>query len=304
MKARRFMDGVGHIPINPELLRQFAKRMFDVAAISGATDETITQAEYELLRRHLPRAGAPPDLDKPSTDRFLFLMKEEFLMQNRGKFVTGLASELLPHIQHTVEFECQNASESLQRLYKYIVYQTAKEQLTDDVDAHGQPIIFDKGNAGLRLRDFTKRIHVLGGKDIVDVETAVLRMYTTEFYKPWNNALRGLDENFKPDASAMKKWATCIAVLCGALVKLSRVKPKHGFVPVRRAGPAHGHAHAHAHAPSTASSQCAAPALAHSPWQSPRRPLRSPWQSPRRPSRTLRGNLRAGPRAGPRAHRR
>lgn len=46
------------------------------------------------------------------------------------------------------------------------------------------------------------------------------------FFKPWNGALRGLDENFKDDrGQGVRDWATCIAVLYSAVVKLSYLIP-------------------------------------------------------------------------------
>ena len=44
------------------------------------------------------------------------------------------------------------------------------------------------------------------------------------FFRPWNNALRGLDEDYNPDGGeALRLWASCLAVLFSAVVKLSCV---------------------------------------------------------------------------------
>ena len=34
------------------------------------------------------------------------------------------------------------------------------------------------------------------------VEMGVVRMYTGDLFRPWNNALRGVDANHKPDGNA------------------------------------------------------------------------------------------------------
>ena len=60
------------------------------------------------------------------------------------------------------------------------------------------------------------------------VEIAILRMYTDVFFLPWNAALRGMRvkhsggmTTFEEDAGALPRWATCIAILCAAILKLS-----------------------------------------------------------------------------------
>lgn len=53
-------------------------------------------------------------------------------------------------------------------------------------------------------------------------------MYTDVFFLPWNAALRGMRvkhsggmTTFEEDAGALPRWATCIAILCAAILKLS-----------------------------------------------------------------------------------
>ena len=54
-----------------------------------------------------------------------------------------------------------------------------------------------------------------------------------QFFQPWNNALRGLNDKHEDDKGAgIEQWATCIAVLFVAVIKLSNVPSKD---PVRRA---------------------------------------------------------------------
>ena len=74
------------------------------------------------------------------------------------------------------------------------------------------------------LADFRQRARDRG-VELTLVETAILRLYTMDLYKAWNNAMRGLDEAFQPDDHALADWATCICVLCAALVKLSHALP-------------------------------------------------------------------------------
>ena len=117
--------------------------------------------------------------------------------------------------------------------YDYIAYKPAREQARNYTDAHGKSVVFEKGHDGWTLKQFTEQLHMKGVR-LEEVEVAVLRMYTFEFYKPWNNALRGLDENGHKKADAIDQWATCIAVLCGALVKLSRAVPAARYPYVYR----------------------------------------------------------------------
>ena len=64
----------------------------------------------------------------------------------------------------------------------------------DGCDAHGKPIIFDEGHKGLKLQDFVEMAR-RRGVVLTLVEMGVVRMYTGELFRPWNNALRGLDAN-------------------------------------------------------------------------------------------------------------
>ena len=60
-----------------------------------------------------------------------------------------------------------------------------------------------------------------GVMDLSRVEMAMLRLYTDELYRPWNNALRGLDYHYqRDDDESLRNWATSLAVLCAALMKL------------------------------------------------------------------------------------
>ena len=80
---------------------------------------------------------------------------------------------------------------------------------------------FDEGHGGMRLADFQELARQRGTR-LTLVEVGVTRMYTQDFFEPWNNALRELDESGQPDGGAgLDQWATCIAVLFSAIIKLS-----------------------------------------------------------------------------------
>lgn len=149
--------------------------------------------------------------------------------------------------------------------YKYIVKQKAKSRavnLDKDkidpesnkrvpvdkgvnlLDAAGREIRFDEGHDGLRLKDFQdkarKRWNAARSQDpsipefdMTLTEIAVLRMYTWNFYDVWNNALRRLKRSddglgWVPDehCTGIEEWATCIAVLFSAVMKLTSLPPK------------------------------------------------------------------------------
>ena len=53
------------------------------------------------------------------------------------------------------------------------------------------------------------------------------RVLPSQFYDPWNRALRGIDAKNQPDnGQGLAQWATCLALLFSAVVKLSRVLPR------------------------------------------------------------------------------
>eukprot|EP00966_Prymnesium_polylepis_P191454 4436812-Prymnesium_polylepis.1 len=50
--------------------------------------------------------------------------------------------------------------------------------------------------------------------------------------RPWNNALRGLDVDGRPDSGeSLKRWVACLAVLCSAVLRLSHVQPLEREAP-------------------------------------------------------------------------
>jgi hypothetical protein len=110
--------------------------------------------------------------------------------------------------------------------YKYVVLETAHEQR--EIDSATKNVrVKDKGNEGMKLDDFTKKLQKHCSK-IRKAHVAVLRMYTGKLYRPWNGALRKLvdannniDAKDDPAKKELLKWATCISVLYEALILLS-----------------------------------------------------------------------------------
>ena len=136
----------------------------------------------------------------------------------------GLQKKLGMLVKRSVEQECMNNDGGKWReQYKYIVREAARAQRKpeDGDDAHGDSIIFDEGHDGLSLDDFRAKAAALGVQ-LSRVEVGVLRMYTADFFRPWNSALRGLGADQKPDGGkGLQRWATCISVLYEALIVLS-----------------------------------------------------------------------------------
>ena len=86
---------------------------------------------------------------------------------------------------------------------------------------------FDAGNDGYDLQGFLRRAKELNYGSLSLVEVAVLRMFTYEMHKPWNAALRNTGGSPTDEQPLLGKWATCIAVLCGALKKLAQADANH-----------------------------------------------------------------------------
>ena len=122
--------------------------------------------------------------------------------------------------------------------FTYVVEERAVPRLEPhNKDALGNPIVFDEGHAGMRLLDFLGEARrrwravasagaSIGPFKLTLVEVAILRLYTWSLFLPWNNALRGLNESYEPDPDALPRWATCIAVLFSAVIKLSELQPR------------------------------------------------------------------------------
>ena len=206
------------LPDDNTQLREVAERLFQVCDVS-APHGMLDSKELEMLLLHV-RARRPPSparCAEPLIRAQLPTAEEElpprapkytsdagsFVFQKRLEFIQGLAAQLAPLVQRSVEKEfATSLGGKYQDLYKYVKEGTASEkpQLKGDgtrlTDAHGVPIVFDEGHDGLVLADFQK-LAKARGVELTLVETAILRLYTADLFKAWNNALRGLNENFQ-----------------------------------------------------------------------------------------------------------
>jgi hypothetical protein len=194
-------------------------------------DDVLSEQEFERLwewlqhsngrARLVSKGGTEHDvLDGRFGAKFVAPV-DKFVFGSRAEWAGGLLRKLEDGtlIKRSVESECTTHGSELKKEYEYIVKQPAKHES----NSHGEK---DVGHGGLTLQDFHQLATELGAAFTL-VEVAVLRMYTTLFYRPWNNALRGLDPSFQPDGGAsLKEWATCIAVLFSAVMKLSGVAPR------------------------------------------------------------------------------
>lgn len=131
-----------------------------------------------------------------------------FTFGDRSAWIRGLTN--LPGypavLTRSVEQECTlNEGGALVDAYNYVVNQPADEDLTTGREAR---------HANWTLRDFHEAAPREAGLSLVEV--GVLRMYTHEFFRPWNDALRCCGQ-------ALHDWATCVTILYGAIIKLSAV---------------------------------------------------------------------------------
>ena len=214
------------LPRDDEDLFEYAARMHMLGDVDR--DDMLSDTEFDRLwewvqqgnaRAHRVSEGGTEHgvLGQRFGSKFVAPV-DKFVFGSRADWEGGLL-EKLEHgalIKRSVEAECTSHGSELKDEYYYIVKQRAKHKTTP----HGE---YDLGHDGLTLKDFLLRATERGAT-LTLVEVAVLRMYTTLFYRPWNNALRGLDPSFQPDDGAsLKGWATCIAVLFSAVMKLSGV---------------------------------------------------------------------------------
>lgn len=161
----------------------------------------------------------------------------------REDWIRGIAAKVKPNLHRSIEQEMTlNAGGKYVPEYEYVVHQPATERMTSHVDASGRPIVYDEGHDGMVLADFVAAARERWAKEVdfgaisgectlTPVDIAVMRLYTGSLYTPWNNALRGIDEDGNEDnGSGLHDWATCIAVLSDAIIKWSNVAPcdEHG----------------------------------------------------------------------------
>lgn len=153
-----------------------------------------------------------PTGGQPTNDKFDTNLKY-FKFGSDGDFRDGLAGKI-GKLRRSMEEECMtNDSGEWRAHYDYVVKQSACEKVMDPQLPNR---IRDKGNHGVMLDDFVNHRVAVAAK-LTQAEVAAVRMYTGPLYAPWCRALRLNEET----PSLLQDWATCISVLCSAILKLS-----------------------------------------------------------------------------------
>ena len=241
------------LPTDEGELANVSDRMFKLVQLNTRCDtldhdQFATLRQYCLAKNKSVRARANPESQGGGKYCVLPDAKGEYAFA--GSHSVGYAEKLLAQMrQHkrSVEDEFkgplatadhQQDSAGRQRYihfwnaYKYVrgKSESGKDAAWADrlrYDARGDVVVRDKFHHGWSLKKFVDEAHKLGVTKISQVEVAILRLYTDVMHRPWNNALRGLGYDGQPDAGqGLRDWATCLLVLCGALLKLSRAEPK------------------------------------------------------------------------------
>jgi hypothetical protein len=109
--------------------------------------------------------------------------------------------------------------------FEDVAFGTAREESVKD-PATGEMRLREQGHDGWKLADFVS-LETAKKAELKPAHVAMLRLYTGSLYGPWNSTLRALTETEPAARAAAKiellKWATCIAVLYEAVLKLSAV---------------------------------------------------------------------------------
>jgi hypothetical protein len=109
--------------------------------------------------------------------------------------------------------------------FNEVVFGTAREESVKD-PATGEMRLREQGHDGWKLHDFVS-LETAKKAELKPAHVAMVRLYTGSLYWIWNKTLRGLTETEPAARAAAKvellKWATCIAVLYEAVLKLSAV---------------------------------------------------------------------------------
>ena len=123
------------------------------------------------------------------------------------------------YYNRSIEEECTtNENGKYKNDYVYVAYLPASEAILDPTQPHR---VRDKGHNGKTLQDFTN--HLMAREaNLTEAEVCVLRLYTGQFFEPWNYALRYYDK----DPTLFESWQTCISVLFSAVLKLSHLSKK------------------------------------------------------------------------------
>jgi hypothetical protein len=123
-----------------------------------------------------------------------------------------------------METECmENDGGEYAGAFNEVVFGTAREESVKD-PATGEMRVREQGHNGWKLADFVA-LKIAQKAKLKPAHVAMVRLYTGSLYWIWNKTLRGLTETDPAARAAAKKellkWATCIAVLYEAVLKLS-----------------------------------------------------------------------------------
>ena len=251
------------LPENEKELRELAMRMFNLVNILGNPDQpwsdrSLSSKEFETVRRQCLAKSVKGREDLKECSKYSMRpdSEQDFIFGSYRDFSHGFAEKLAPLLRRSIDEEFRgplsvgpsdtgHRYQKWGQLYRYVVKESARERGAHEIDeatledkcdqagtpvpkldAQGRQVIYDEGHGGSKLEDFVKRAKERGVSDITSVEVGILRLYTDLMYRPWNNALRGLDYDYNEDDNqSLCDWATCLMVLCGALLKLSRATP-------------------------------------------------------------------------------
>ena len=171
------------LPAGDAALDEYASRMHSIADVNF--DGNLSATEFRLFWRNLPTSTAASVL----SDQYLAKMAApaaSFVFGSRGDWVGGLQQKLGGLVTRSVAVECMTNDGGLwAQEYEYITQQPAQSLRTGEYDAHGHEIILDEGHDGLTLADF-QQLAAQRGAQLNLVEVAVVRMYSSRFYKPWS----------------------------------------------------------------------------------------------------------------------
>jgi hypothetical protein len=188
-------------------------------AVDAAAQNIKIQMRKELaaMREEGSRSALETDkLNAPleNADK-LNAPAKDMIFGDDDAYSGGLSAMILPHmLQHSIEKECtQNDEEKWAEEYYYVTRQPSVEVVVPEKNNQ----VRDKGHAGYTLQQYCAMKEV-NAANLTEADVVVLRLYTGPFYRPWNNALRFAHI----DNAGVKQWATCIAVLYSAVLKLMK----------------------------------------------------------------------------------
>jgi hypothetical protein len=115
-------------------------------------------------------------------------------------------------LQHSIEEECTlNDGGKWAEEYYYVTTMRSVETPIPDKN-----VVRDQGHGGYTLHQYCE-MKAARDANLNEADVVVLRLYTGPLFRPWNKALR--------DKEGLEQWATCIAVLYSAVIKLMKNAP-------------------------------------------------------------------------------